>query len=190
MSELSTLEILERRERELLNQFESVRIAFAKIQDELHHVSLALRAIRSPVNPFDQVAAILAPGAPTGPSAPAGPTGPTGPTGGILGYIAHPEQMASIYGLGVDPIAPRGSLADEEVSGLGIKELILRSLKARRDYLLHGATSSELLDAIKEYFGRDVDRSSLSPTLSRMKADKVLQQTEEGKWQIARDLFG
>jgi hypothetical protein len=65
---------------------------------------------------------------------------------------------------------------------LSIKDLALRAL---RDRFIEGATAQELIDYFEAAYGRRIERSSLSPQLSRLKDEKRLQF--EGKlWTLPK----
>jgi hypothetical protein len=53
---------------------------------------------------------------------------------------------------------------------------------------MYGATTMEIRDFIKDNFGRDIDRASLSPTLSRMRDEGHLKGPDSGnKWRLGSD---
>ncbi|MEA2974769.1 MAG: hypothetical protein QOF19_289 [Alphaproteobacteria bacterium] len=55
---------------------------------------------------------------------------------------------------------------------LTIKQLII---KAFTDRFTDGATASELRDFIRDAYGRDIERASLTPQLSRLKEERVVE---------------
>lgn len=62
-----------------------------------------------------------------------------------------------------------------------LKELAVSALKSKHFPL--GATTAELCEFLRNAYGRDVPPSSLSPQLSRLKANGVVRQ-EGDRWQI------
>jgi hypothetical protein len=45
-----------------------------------------------------------------------------------------------------------------------------------------GATLAELRDYMNITMGRDIDRTSISPQLTRLREDGILVQLDDGKW--------
>ncbi len=72
--------------------------------------------------------------------------------------------------------------ADTSINGLTLKQLTVRALQ---DNFPAGASAGQLLDAFKNAYGREVERSSLSPQLSRLKDAGVIEL--DGRlWRLAR----
>jgi hypothetical protein len=67
-----------------------------------------------------------------------------------------------------------------------IKQLVLRALI---DHFHDGATPLELRTYIRDAYGREIDRTSMGPQLSRMRDEGVLIQPlgllNEGKWRLS-----
>lgn len=73
---------------------------------------------------------------------------------------------------------------DETTVGFTIKQMILGALK---DHFHDGATPTELRDYMRNVYGRDVDRNSISPQLARLREEGVVEQYGlQGKWSLKR----
>jgi DNA-binding transcriptional ArsR family regulator len=68
-----------------------------------------------------------------------------------------------------------------------IKEMILAAL---RDHFHDGASPTELSDYMKSAYGKDVDRNSISPQLSRLKEEGMVDMLSNGKWKLSRHGLG
>jgi hypothetical protein len=64
---------------------------------------------------------------------------------------------------------------------LTIKSMILTALSS---HFHDGATPAELRTFIKDVFGREIDRTSMSPQLTRLREDGAVEQTD-GKWRLS-----
>jgi len=60
------------------------------------------------------------------------------------------------------------------------------TLGALRDHFQHGATPTELSDYMKSAYGKEVDRNSISPQLSRLKEEGMVEVLSNGKWELTR----
>lgn len=65
-----------------------------------------------------------------------------------------------------------------------IKELIVKALT---DHYKQGAGAADLVEFIKNAYGRAVERSSLSPQLSRLKQDGWVEQQADGAWNLTNE---
>lgn len=65
-----------------------------------------------------------------------------------------------------------------------IRSLIIQAMLAKPQFLTHGATAPELREFIRDAYGREIERTSLSPQLSRLKDDGLLALTTEGVWRL------
>lgn len=63
-----------------------------------------------------------------------------------------------------------------------IKQLVIRALWD--NFCETGATAAELCEFFRYAYGRDVERSSLSPQLSRLRDIYIEQVAKTGKWQL------
>ncbi len=67
-----------------------------------------------------------------------------------------------------------------------IKEMVIAIFEGNKRFRLYGATSAQIREAIKDVFNRDVARESLSPTLSRMRDEELIEQASGGNWKLTR----
>ena len=71
---------------------------------------------------------------------------------------------------------------------LQIRNLVTSAFKGSRPFRMYGATTQEIRDFIKDNFGRDIDRASLSPTLSRMRDESNIKGPDNSnKWRLGSD---
>ncbi|MGA8612285.1 MAG: hypothetical protein WB760_11300 [Xanthobacteraceae bacterium] len=71
-----------------------------------------------------------------------------------------------------------------ELEAPTIKQLIVDAL---RDHFRNGATGAELRDYFLAVHGRDIDRTSISPQLTRLREEGIVEQmtgADEGKWKL------
>jgi hypothetical protein len=66
-----------------------------------------------------------------------------------------------------------------EFEHLTIKQLIIKSLT---DHFRDGATAAELIEFIGNAYGRQIERSSFSPQLSRLREEGMVRLLLSGKW--------
>jgi hypothetical protein len=159
--ELTTRQFLERRENELRERLASAEATVAKLQQEWEEARRALDAIAQPER---NQSALLAPWMP-------GP-GPLGPLTGL-----SPSPLGSSL---------LGSILTPD--DLSIRNLVTSAFKGSRPFRMYGATTQEIRDFIKDNFGRDIDRASLSPTLSRMRDEGHLKGPDNSnKWRLGSD---
>jgi len=87
---------------------------------------------------------------------------------------------------GVPEPSPSDAAAQADTT---IKVLIMRAMWA--GFREKGATAPEVRQFIIDAYGRDIDRTSISPQLSRLKADGQLKQkldeNKEEKWFLTKD---
>jgi hypothetical protein len=91
--------------------------------------------------------------------------------------------------IGLTQIPERQQAADMALPVVGIpyqsmtiKDLVVTALALRRP---RGATLGELLDLFRDQWGRDIDRASLSPQLSRLfSAGQITQFGDGRKWYL------
>jgi hypothetical protein len=155
---------LERRERELTHQIAALRGQIATKERELAEI----QAVR----------ATLAPSAP----APAGQAPPVPDTSTFeaaafdqiraaaenrhAAAVAHPMQQSVLI----------GGVPQKRT----IKSMILTALTSHFD---DGATLTELRTFIKDVFGLEIDRTSISPQLARLREEGAVEQGG-GKWRL------
>jgi DNA-binding transcriptional ArsR family regulator len=153
---------LEIRERELESQISNVRGHLAPLEAELAQV----RKMRSLI--ADARAAGLTDLA-------SDAILPDPPAQSALEQVAQAIQPA---------VSQLSQLAAAQSETLTIKEMILRAL---RNHFKKGASPSELRDYMRDAFGKDVDRNSISPQLTRLRELGAVEQYElDGKWKLTR----
>jgi hypothetical protein len=85
---------------------------------------------------------------------------------------------------GFDYVGPLLELLDtKSPSEMTIKQLVIRAFTAQ---FRKGATPAQLREFIRDAYGRDIERGSLSPQLSRMKAEGLIEQdAATDVWKLA-----
>jgi hypothetical protein len=78
------------------------------------------------------------------------------------------------------PVAPSPPVPSSNEK-LTIKSMILTALSS---HFHDGATPAELRTFIKDVFGREIDRTSMSPQLTRLREDGAVEQTDR-KWRLS-----
>jgi hypothetical protein len=160
----SLREFLDRRERELVAELLPAKDQVAIIELELAELRRARMALTASQQSEDTRVTGLG-------QAPRGPTGTVslaatlmGATQGLAGpmTLAHgtPEQKT-------------------------IKEMILSVLDKDMNFRRNGATVAELRESIKKEFGKDIEGTSLSPQLSRLRDDDAVE-VNENRWKRKR----
>lgn len=71
-----------------------------------------------------------------------------------------------------DAVAHHRRIANPSIQSLTFKQLVIKALM---EHFVNGATAIELLDFFKREWGREVLRTSLSPQLSRLKNDNLIE---------------
>jgi hypothetical protein len=147
----SLREFLDRRERELLSELLPTEATVAAIRAELAEIRRARNGVG---------------GIPMPPSAALLGSGPLDAIAPLTG-IPFPDLSSPLL-----------AKSDERPT---IKELVVNALATNQEFRRYGATAAELKECLKHMFDRDVEMSSLSPQLSRLRDDGVLT-LENGKW--------
>jgi hypothetical protein len=168
----SLREFLDRRERELLielipaeNQVLAIRAELA----EIHHAKASLEASAEQLT--DEVHSSEAADQPAAtPQLEAEPH--------FLGRYTQPSYRRLHYfgGLADGPL----TLRQERLS---IKQMILTVLEHDVKFRRYGATASEIRESIKNGFGREIEGTSLSPQLSRLRDDGHVD-VHENRWKL------
>ena len=108
--------------------------------------------------------------------------------------LAQIEKMQSL--LAIAPAAGLADLASDAQMGppsdvqveMTIKEMILSAL--RDHFIDYGASPTELRDYMKSAYDRDIDRNSISPQLSRLREEGMVDMLNSGKWKLSRHGIG
>jgi hypothetical protein len=161
---------LERRERELESRLAVARIQIGEMEIELVEVRRAKEQLKLP-------------------------------TDGSLG-LGHLDSNATEHALPVEgrkalggmpipdyiveSLSERKGRKESDPANMTLRELILLAFKTRR-FGWYGASNSDLRAFIKETTGREIERTSLSPALARLRDDGTLASNEDGKWRLAKD---
>jgi hypothetical protein len=153
------VDLLKRRERELIQQTAAIRGMLVPKEDELAKVRQALQALGIQPNYVEQLRPFLD-------QDQANPYVPPG----ILNQNPYQPQADTPLAL--------------FAGNLTIKEMILAALK---DHFRHGATPSELRDYMRTAYGREIDRNSISPQLARLREEGLVQNANAltGTWELA-----
>jgi hypothetical protein len=158
---------LERRERELTHQIAAVRGELQLKEKELAEI----RAVRATLAPSVPTPAVPAPAVPppvpdtTTFDAAANLIRATGENRGAAS-VAHPLQHESVLIGGAKRT---------------IKSMILTALTSHFD---DGATLAELRTFIMDVFGQEIDRTSISPQLARLRDEGAVEQRGR-KWRLS-----
>lgn len=160
--------MLERRERELTHELAGLKGEIDVRENELAHVRSARRQIDmlggNDAARFGKLSGVAATGNPIEDSA-SGPTleGVVNVAIGVGSLIAKTSRI-------IAEAQDRNPFLQFE--GLTIKQLIVKALG---DHFLNGASASELRDFIENAYDRNIERSSLTPQLSRLRDEGVVE---------------
>jgi DNA-binding transcriptional ArsR family regulator len=96
------------------------------------------------------------------------------------------EELAALPSPLFSAATPVPQTTSDEGAGTGrtIKQLIIEALFA---HFHDGATGVELRDHFLTVHGRDIDRTSISPQLTRLREEGIVEQMtgpDEGKWKL------
>jgi hypothetical protein len=165
--------LLQRRERQAINRLEFIRAKAEELEGELAEIWTAMRALGLPTSDDPSIATFS--------GANESETG----LGGILEPYTGGNALVGLGSLG-SAIPPNPFTINPLTSpNLSIKEMVLGLLRGNKRFRLYGATATQIRDAIKDTFNRDVARESLSPTLSRMRDEGLIDQAPGGHWTLA-----
>jgi hypothetical protein len=143
-------EFLNRRERELTHRLAALQGEMTPIEAELAQIRRAKTAVATPT-PRDNALA------------------GTGYAGPLLNFLAVGARKKSAAEMAAETLA--GGVG--RYQRMTIKELIVRALL---DNFRDGASPAQLREFIRDAYGREIERSSLSPQLSRLKTAGVVVQ--------------
>jgi hypothetical protein len=175
---------LERRERELAAQAAALRGDLFAVERELADVQAARKQMGSPLhagsasNTFNLTV----------------PTPPVGAGGVVVGPLSNSNLFSPFFAPQANPFhldlglthqppdLPAFTLTPQPT----IKELILKAMDAafRKD----GATPAQLREFIRDAYGREIDRNSLSPQIARLKDEHLIKQKPgEEVWRLTQE---
>jgi hypothetical protein len=159
-------QFLERRERELQNLATAIRGDLNAVEHELAHVQSAKRQIGNLPPPdkakFNALSSVVTP-----PSA-----------DDLAAKYGQLGQQLSNAVLGTQNALAALVAPDEPT----IKKLVLRALWIA--FPEKGATAADLRRFIIDAYGRNIHPSSMSPQLSRLKAEGLIKQKEGEIWRF------
>jgi hypothetical protein len=72
-----------------------------------------------------------------------------------------------------DPFSGHGVVSPSPYEHLTMKQLITKALM---EHFLSGATAKQLREFFRDAWARNIDRASLSPQLSRLRSDKIIDR--------------
>ena len=168
----SLREFLDRRERELQAELIPAEAQVGAIRAELSEVHRARTALGEPRNE-NQGDSLHSDGL----------------VAGLGAAVAHAAGASSAVGLGAAQVlppmlngVPLSEAFEHAVTGATtIKGMILRALREDVNFLRNGALTAELREFIKSEYGRDIETTSLSPQLSRLREDGLIT-AENNRW--------
>lgn len=164
-------EFLDRKERELTNRISAAETSVNAMRAELEDVRRAKTALESVgtgiVGAQDNL--LLPPGGA------ANVFDLNAGLGGLAALYGNPLNL--LASASSNPLLPSRSNPYDRAS---IKQLILMALETSA-CRVYGATANEIRDFIRDAYGRDIERTSLSPQLSRLREDGFID-LHEGRW--------
>jgi hypothetical protein len=166
---------LQRRERELIHQIAAFRGELAPRERELTEVRQAMSAVGLKTGNALTDMLVLS-------------------EDGLAKEVTNFVECKRVSNTLIENSVPRAftfneaMAAQSETSVETIKQLVLRAFT---DHFHDGATPLELRTYINDAYGREIDRTSMGPQLSRMRDEGVLIQPlgtlDEGKWRLKLD---
>jgi DNA-binding transcriptional ArsR family regulator len=107
-----------------------------------------------------------------------------------LAQIEKMEELLAIApAAGLTDLASGAQLGPSDVQvEMTIKEMILSAL--RDHFIENGASPTDLRDYMRSAYDRDVDRNSISPQLSRLREEGMVDMLNSGKWKLSRHAIG
>ena len=158
MAEETTRSILENRIKQLTARFYSFKLATENACRELHDTHRALAAIGGSPLKLDEI-----------PLIDWGHLEPANSLNSLLSgddHSFHPKSGAmSIKRMTIDTISTLGRLGAVE-----------------------GVTSKEIRQFMKDAFDRTVERTSLSPQLTRLRDEGLIVSDDVGRWRLANEI--
>lgn len=166
MAEETLREFFDRRERELKNRLEALQGQLKAITAELAEIERAREA--------------------AGPGTVALSARATLRTSGTT-RLSPMTTMFIDEPVGPPPLPFRSAFSLTGMSAyyasLTIKGLVMQAFKDNEKFRQRGVTAGEIREFIRDAYGRDIDRASLSPQISRLFQDNLLFSVE-GTWHL------
>jgi hypothetical protein len=191
MADESLRFFVERRERELVNRLDFARAQVNQLMIELAEVHRAKEALEpigilaAKEEPDTAAVAVFCTncGEPIKGEPPIAedlaqrpPCPQCGSTDRTLSAQARLGGSASLS-IATKPINP--------YPGVSIKRLILLAFSDKLEFRAHGAKASQIREFIRDAYGRDVDRATLSPQITRLQRDGLIEASGGGVWRLA-----
>jgi hypothetical protein len=164
-------QFLENRERELMEEIADLHGQLAPKEAELAEIRRAKAAIGM---------AAPTPGGATGVSfsESSHQQGDAGCTFTSSGVVDLPAHLAASSGATEPVYVPeRRSPYD----GMTMKQLVVKVL---REHFHNGATTRQMLEFFRDAWGRDIERTNLSPQLSRLSQEGIIDRLDDGQWHL------
>jgi hypothetical protein len=161
---------LERRERELTHQVAHLRAQIESKETELAEIQTARASLSSSV----PATTVPAPAAPP-------PVPDTNTFDAAADQIRAAEENRRVASIGHPMQQGQSVLIGGVPQKRTIKSMIVTALTSHFD---DGATLSELRNFIKDVFGQEIDRTSISPQLARLREDGVVEKRGK-KWKLS-----
>jgi hypothetical protein len=169
-------EFLDRRERELLIELAPAENQVLAIRAELAEIRRARASLEASANQLtgevNRESVVLDPSL--------GPSGEMRPFG--FGSLNEPRRLGLGGFVDCDGLADGPLTVRQE--RLSIKQMILMVLEQEVKFRRYGATASEIRESIKNGFGREIEGTSISPQLSRLRDDGFVD-VHENRWKRA-----
>lgn len=169
-------EFLGRREGELTNRAAALRGELADVENELAHVQSARRQIGN-LPPLDKNRFNALKPEPS--EELVSPFSLSPETTNALQKIR--DQMAET-GVKVSNALAK-AVGQTGTTDATIKQLVMKAMASTK-FMLGGATASEIRQFILDGYRRDISPQSLSPQLSRLKAEGSLMQEDDDRWRV------
>jgi hypothetical protein len=97
------------------------------------------------------------------------------------GSTARTLRLEAAVFAGSSSLRVSGNLINP-YQGASIKQLILAAFSDKPEFRAHGAKASQIREFIRDAYGRDIDRATLSPQLSRLFSDRIIGRRDDHYW--------
>lgn len=163
-------EFLETRERELVTEINDLHGKLAPLEAELAEVRRARGALGIPLAPIGALGIGLI---------------NSTPSAALLSLLNEAADRATnirrlIPGLGTQSLGSGQRVPVSHYADMTMKQLVVKALS---EHFPEGATTRQLLDFFRDAWGRNIERTNLSPQLFRLFRDRVISRnilTREG----------
>jgi hypothetical protein len=95
-----------------------------------------------------------------------------------IATVRHRQMAAAVTGMmnlqeAADPLSGHGVVSPSPYEHLTMKQLIMKALT---EHFQLGTTAKQFREFFRDAWARDIDRASLSPQLSRLRGDKIIDR--------------